>query len=116
MTKVDSNKLDAFHHKCLRKVLGVTYLDRIKNSEFLERTKQQKLNEIIRKRRLRWFGHVARMNEERFPKRVLVWETTGKRRPGRPRCSWKQNVSKDLKDLGIKYQMERRLECDEKPE
>ena len=103
ITKVDSNKLDAFHHKCLRKVLGVTYRDRIKNCDIIKRTKQQKISEIIRNRRLRWFGHVARMNDERFPKKVLAWEPTMRRRPGRPRCSWKQNVTRDLKDMDTSW-------------
>lgn len=103
LTKVNSNKLDAFHHKCLRKILGISYRDRITNRDILNRTQQQEISEIIRNRRLRWFGHVVRMRDERFPKKVLSWEPTVKRGPGRPRYTWKQNVTKDLRDLGTNW-------------
>jgi len=55
---------------------------------------------VIRERRMRWLGHVARMDEVRIPKQALHWEVAGfKRRPGRPRMNWRDVVKKDLQRI-----------------
>jgi hypothetical protein len=41
---------------------------------------------VVKSRRMRWAGHVARMGEERVVHRVLVGKPEGKRPLGRPRC------------------------------
>ena len=101
----DQKKLDAFHRGCLRKILGVTYLDRVTNDAVLMRTEQTNLSKIIQRRRLRWFGHVARMNETRFPKLIMEWQPKGKRGRGRPRLtSWRETLRKDLRELNTTYE------------
>jgi len=40
---------------------------------------------VVKSRRMRWAGHVARMGEGKVVYRVLVWKTEGKRPLGRPR-------------------------------
>jgi len=55
---------------------------------------------VIRERRMRWLGHVARMDEVRIPKQALHSEVAGfKRRPGRPRMNWRDVVKKDLQRI-----------------
>jgi hypothetical protein len=49
---------------------------------------------MIKSRRLRWAGYVARMGEKRNAYRTLV----GKRPPGRPRCRWVNNIKMDLRE------------------
>ena len=100
----DQKSLDAFHRRCLRKILGVTYLDRVTNVDVLERTQHKNVSDIIQERRLRWFGHVARMNECRFPKQTMDWQPRGKRKRGRPKLTWKETLSKDLKQIDITYE------------
>jgi hypothetical protein len=51
---------------------------------------------VIKSRRLRWTGHVARMGEGRGMYRVLVGKPEGKRPLGRPRHKWEDNVRMDL--------------------
>ena len=51
---------------------------------------------VIKWRRMRWAGHVARMGEERVVYRVLVGKPEGKRTLGRPRCRWLDNIRVDL--------------------
>ena len=48
---------------------------------------------VIKSRRMRWAGHVARMGEER----VLVGKPEGKRPLGRPRRRWMDNIRMDLR-------------------
>jgi hypothetical protein len=51
---------------------------------------------IIKSRRLRWAGHVARMGENRNVYRILVGMPEGKRPLGRPRRRWVDNIKLDL--------------------
>ena len=65
------DKLNAFHMRCLRRLLGVTWQDRMTNKEVLARTKSESLYTTLAKRRLRWLGHVRRMEDGRIPKDLL---------------------------------------------
>ena len=59
---------------------------------------------VIKSRRMRWAGHVARMGEERGAFRVLVGKPEGKRPPlGRPRRRWVDNIRMDLQEVGCGY-------------
>ena len=51
---------------------------------------------VIKWRRMRWAGHVARMGEERGVYRVLVGKPEGNRTLGRPRRRWVDNIRMDL--------------------
>jgi hypothetical protein len=55
---------------------------------------------VIKSRRIRWTGHVARMGEGRVVYRVLVGKPEGKRSLGRPRLRWGDNVRMDLQEVG----------------
>jgi hypothetical protein len=52
-------------------------------------------------RRLRWAGHVARMEEGRSAIKTLTGAPTGKRPLGMPRCRWEDNIRMDTKEIGI---------------
>jgi hypothetical protein len=56
---------------------------------------------VIKSRRMRWAGHVARMGEGKRVYRVLVGRTEGKRPLGRPRRMWEDNIKMDLRETGI---------------
>jgi hypothetical protein len=55
---------------------------------------------IIKSRRMRWAGHVARMGEKRNSYRILVGKPEGKRPLGRPRRRWEDNIRMDLREIG----------------
>jgi hypothetical protein len=55
---------------------------------------------MIKLRRMRWAGHVARMGETRHEYRILVGKPEGKRPLGRPRCRWVGNFKLELRDIG----------------
>ena len=56
---------------------------------------------MIKSRRLRWTGHVARLEEGRTAFKILTGTPAGKRPLGRPRHRWEDNIRMDLKEIGI---------------
>jgi len=58
---------------------------------------------VIKLRRMRWAGHVARMGEETEVYRVLVGKPEGRRPQGRPRRRWVDNIRIDLQEMGCGY-------------
>jgi hypothetical protein len=55
---------------------------------------------MIKSRRMRWAGHVARMGEPRNAYRILVGRPEGKRPLGRPRRRWVDNIKIDFRETG----------------
>jgi hypothetical protein len=55
---------------------------------------------MIKSRRMRWAGHVARMGEKRNAYRILVGKPEGKRPLGRSRRRWVDNIKLDLREIG----------------
>ena len=56
---------------------------------------------MIKSRRLRWVGYVAKMEEGRSAFKIITGKLTGKRPLGRPRCRWEDNLRMDLEGIGI---------------
>ena len=56
---------------------------------------------VIKCRRLRWAGYVARMQEGRSAFKILTGKPTGKRPLGRPRRRWEDNIRMDLEEIGM---------------
>ena len=55
---------------------------------------------VIKSRRMRWAGHIARMEEGRCAFQILTCTPTGKGTLGMPRCRWEDNIKTD-KEIGI---------------
>jgi hypothetical protein len=55
---------------------------------------------MIKSRRKRWEGHVARMREKRSACRILVRNPEGKRPLGKQRCRWVGNSERDFREIG----------------
>jgi len=55
---------------------------------------------VVKSRRMRWAGHVARMGKDRGVQRLLVGKPEGKRPLGRPRRRWEDNIKMDLQKVG----------------
>ena len=65
---------------------------KLHNEELNEMYCSPNIVRVIKSRRIRWTGHVARMGEERGVYMVLVGKPEGKRPLGRPRCRWEDNI------------------------
>ena len=55
---------------------------------------------VIKSRKIRWAGQVARMGERRGVNRVLVGKPEGERQLGRPRRRWEDNIKMDVQEVG----------------
>ena len=58
---------------------------------------------VIKSRKIRWTGYVARMGEEKGLYRFLLGKPEGRRPLGRPRRRWVDNIRKDLQEVGCGY-------------
>ena len=54
---------------------------------------------VVKSRRMRWAGNMARMGERRVVHRALVGKPEGKRRLGRPRRRWEDNITLVLQEV-----------------
>ena len=95
-------RLNAFHMRNLRRLLGITWQDRVSNAGVLAQAGMSSMFAILTQRRLRWLGHVCRMDDGRIPKDILYGElATGTRPTGRPALRYKDVCKRDLKSCSI---------------
>ena len=88
--------------RCLRRILGISWSDYITNKVVLERADTTSMYTLLKQKRLRWLGHVSRMQEGRIPKDLFYGElATGKRPTCRPYKRYKDVCKQDLKDTAI---------------
>lgn len=103
MIKSDMNKINAFHNGCLRRICRIFWPNKISNKELYKKTKSQSVILEIKRRRIRWLGHVLRMGLDRIPKTALRWTPPGKRRRGRPKTTWRRTVMAELSEMGLSW-------------
>ena len=73
---------------------------KLHNEELNDLYSSPSIVRVIKSRRLRWAGHVARMEEGRGVRKVLVGKPEGKRPLRRPRRRWEDNIKMDLQEVG----------------
>ncbi|KAJ4429429.1 hypothetical protein ANN_21598 [Periplaneta americana] len=102
----EEQRLRVFENKVLRKIFGAKRDEvtgewrKLHNAELHALYSSLDIIRNIKSRRLRWAGHVARMDESRNAYRVLVGRPVRKRPLGRPRRRWEDNIKMDLREVG----------------
>ena len=96
MTEKTRSQIQATEMRFLRRIKGVTLLDKVPNSKIQESLNVESLLLRIERSQLRWLGHVSRIPQERLPQQALLAKPDGKRPVGRLRKSWMNHVE----DLG----------------
>ena len=90
--------MNTFHMRCLRRILGITWQDHVTNRDVLTRAQLTSMYGLLSQRRLRWAGHVRRMEDTRIPKELLFGIlATGTRPVGRPTLRYKDVLKRDMK-------------------
>jgi hypothetical protein len=98
----EERKLRVFQNMVLKRIFGPRMDEvtgewrRLHNEEINDLYCSPNIVRVIKLRRMRWTGHVARKGEERGVYRVLVGDLERKRPLGRPRRRWVDNIKMDL--------------------
>ena len=100
------NRLNAFHHRCIRIILGITSMQqweqRITSAMTWEQWEDMESVAMkVTKRQLEWLGHVARMDEDRMPKQMLFGWLPQTRPQGGPRRRWRDVICCDLRAIAM---------------
>ena len=96
LTKPLKSRIQAAEMKVLRMIKGVTKRDRLKNQAIREDVGVMSVLDLIEESKMRWYGHVMRMEDERYPKRMLEWIPDARRPVGRPRARWMKGIEEAL--------------------
>jgi hypothetical protein len=94
-----------FENRVLRRIFGPKGDEvtgewrKLHNEELRDLHSLPSIIRIIKKRRMRWVDHVARMGDKRNAYSLLVGKPVGKRPLGRPRRRWGDNIRMDLAEV-----------------
>ena len=95
--------LQHFHIRCLQRILGITWRDRVPHTEILKRTGCKSIEANIAQYQLRWLGHVIRMPPNRLPHRLLYGQLhQGQRSAGGQKKRYKDQLKTSLKKCKIR--------------
>jgi hypothetical protein len=106
LTLREEHRLRVFENRVLRRIFGPKRDEvtgewrKLQNEELRDLYSSPSIIRIIKSRRTRWSGHVARLTEKRNAYRLLVEKPEGKRPLGRPRRRWVGNIRMDLGEVG----------------
>ena len=97
LTLREESRLRVFENRILRRIFRPKRDEngewrRVHNEELHSLHHSANIVRVIKSRRLRWAGHVARMEEGRTAFKILKGKPTGKRPLGRPRRGWEDNI------------------------
>jgi hypothetical protein len=106
LTLREEHRLRVFENRVLRRIFGPKR-DEVKgewrklhNDQLRDLYSSPSIITIIKLRKMRWAGHVARMREKRNACRLFVGKPEGKRPLGRPRRRWVDNIRMELGEVG----------------
>jgi hypothetical protein len=101
----EEHRLRVFENRVLRRIFGPKREEdgswRKLNNDELHNLYSSNIVRVIKSRRMRWEGHVARMGEGRGVYRTFIGRLGAKRPLGRPRLRWEDNIKTDLREIGI---------------
>ena len=105
LTLREERRLRVFENRALR-VFGPKRDEvtgewrKLHNDELMDLYSLPNIVRVVKSRRMRWTGHVARMGEGKGMHKVLVGKPEGKRPLGRLRRRWEDNIKMDLREVG----------------
>jgi hypothetical protein len=105
LTAKDENNLRISERQILRKIFGPINIDNIwrirSNMEIDKLIKGADIVRFINAQRIKWLGHIQRMDQARSTRKLLDWKPMGTTPTGRPRQRWQEDVMEDLKKLKV---------------
>ena len=106
LTAKDKNNLRIFERQILRMTFGPVSIDNIwrirNNMEIDKLAEDADTVRFVKAQRIKWLGHIQRMDQARPTRKVLDWKPMGIRAVGRSRQRWQEDVMEDLKKWKLK--------------
>lgn len=102
INKRNKSKINAVEMECWRRCCRVVRTDRIPNEEIRNRMGVEKdAISRIEEKRLSWYGHARRSSDNNWIKKITEWSPMGRRKRGRPRRSWRDDVDEAMEKRGL---------------
>jgi hypothetical protein len=106
LTLREEHRLRVFENRVLRRIIGPKRNEvtgewrKLHNEELRDLYSSPSIIRIMKSRRMRWAGHVARMGAKRVAYRLFMGKSEGKRPLRRPKLRWVDNIRMDLGEVG----------------
>jgi hypothetical protein len=107
LTLREEHRLRVFENRVLRRIFGPKRDEvtggwrKLHNEELRGLYSSPSIVRVIKARRMKWAGHMARMGEVRGAYNILVGRPEGRRPLGRPKRRWEDNIEMDLREIGF---------------
>ena len=101
----ESQRLHRNEMSMIRWMCGVTMRDRYPCEELRARVGIKPIVDVMRQRRLRWFGHIERREDNSWLKKVQILAVDGHSGRGRPRKTWEHVIMEDLCVKGLRREV-----------
>ena len=98
-------KLNRAEMRMIRWMCGVSLRDRKTSAELRQKMGVEAIADVVRRGRLRWYGHVVRKEENDWVKKVMSFNVEGTRPSGRPKKTWQTTVLADMRILSINHEV-----------
>lgn len=103
LTKKMENKLLSMEMDFWRRSCGISRIERIPNAAIRDKVGCQKnILHLIGTKRLKWYGHLMRMDENRWPKKIYNYMPPERRKRGRPKKKWTEDVEESMAARGLR--------------
>ena len=97
VAKLNSTEMDFW-----RRSARISRKDKIRNNIIKQKMNlTRSLLGDIKTKQLKWYGHVQRMEEGRLPKKVMKWSPPGRRKRGRPKLTWVEEIRGLMEEKGL---------------
>jgi len=102
LRKKEERLLETTEMRMLRRIRGVSLRDRMRSEDIRRELGVRSITSRLREARLRWFGHVKRMDDNNWVRKTMEMEVEGRRARGRPVMRWLDNIKADMRVCGAR--------------
>ncbi|KAI4459961.1 aquaporin transporter [Holotrichia oblita] len=106
ITNKDAENVRVFERKIIRRIYGPKKINedqyqRLTNQEIRETLNGYAIVKEIKSKRIRWYGHINRKDEELITRKITKWKPQESEPKGRPQLRWEDQVANDVRAMGI---------------
>lgn len=114
LNRRQKSRIKAVEMKYLRRVKGVTRLNKIRNESICQDLEIEPLQDFVERRQLSWWGHLNRMNNERPAKQIWEAKIQKRKKRGRPEQTWNNTITEIINERGRTWREARDMAVDKR--